>query len=134
MAAEDVARLKRAFAAFAEGDLETALSFVDPSFEIEDRVISSPPGRGPEALIQNAAQVREVFGDVSWEPMEIIDLGDRLLVRVHVTGTGDHTSLPIDEDVGHIYAFKGGKATKLDIFRTWDEAKAQAGVEAERRS
>jgi hypothetical protein len=131
MAAEDVARLRRAFDAFAQGDLETAFSYIDPSFEIDDRVITSPSGRGPEALVQNAAQVREVFGDVTWKPMEIIDLDDRLLVRVHVTGTGEHTALQIDDDVGHIYTFKDGKATKLDIFRTWEEARAHAGVEGE---
>ena len=128
MSEENVDTIKRAFAAFAEGDLETAFGFIDPSFEINDRVIGSPSTRGPDALIANAADVREAVGDVSWEPREIIDLGDRVLVQVHVTGAGQHTSLPIDEDVGHIYTVRDGRAMKLDIFRTWDEALDAAGL------
>lgn len=98
MSEENVEGLKRAFDAFAKGDLETAFAFIDPAFEISDRVIGSPSERGPDALIANAANVREAVGDVAWEPREIVDLGDRVLVRVHVTGAGRHTSLPIDDD------------------------------------
>jgi ketosteroid isomerase-like protein len=128
MSQENVKRMKRAFDAFSMGDLETAFGFIDPDFEIHDRVIGSPSERGPDALIANAGAVREAVGDVSWEPREIVDVGDRVLVRVHVTGTGQHTSLPIDGDVGHIYTVKEGKAVRLDIFRTWEEALEVAGL------
>jgi ketosteroid isomerase-like protein len=128
MSQENVEGLKRAFDAFASGDLETAVGFIDPEFEIHDRVIGSPSERGPAALIANAADVREAIGDVSWEPREIVDLGDRVLVEVHVTGQGQHTSLPINEAVGHIYTLRNGKAVKLDIFRTYEEARHAAGV------
>ena len=128
MSQENIERMKTAFEAFGAGDLETIVGFIDPDFEIHDRVIGSPSGRGPDALVANAAAVREAFGDVSWEPREFIDGGDRVLVRVHVTGTGEHTSLPIDDDVGHIYTIKEGKAARLDIFRTWAEALEAAGL------
>jgi ketosteroid isomerase-like protein len=130
MSQENVETLKRAFDAFASGDLETVFGFIDPAFQINDRVIGSPSARGPDALIANAAEVREAVGDVSWEPREIVDLGDRALVKVHVAGAGQHTSLPIHGDVGHIYTFRDGKAVKLDIFRTWDEARRVAGLSA----
>jgi ketosteroid isomerase-like protein len=120
--------LKRAFDAFASGDLETVFAFIDPAFEINDRVIGSPSARGPEALIANAAEVRDAIGDVSWEPREIVDLGDRALVKVHVAGAGQHTLLPVEGDVGHIYTLRDGKAVKLDIFRTWEEALEAAGL------
>jgi ketosteroid isomerase-like protein len=128
MSQENVERLRRAFDAFASGDLGTVFGFIDPEFEINDRVIGSPSARGADALIANAAEVREAVGDVSWEPREIVDLGDRALAKVHITGAGQHTSLPIDGDVGHIYTFRDGKAVKLDIFRTWEEARGAAGL------
>jgi ketosteroid isomerase-like protein len=128
MSQENVERMKRAFDAFSRGDLETVFGFIDPNFEIHDRVIGSPSERGPDALIANAGAVREAAGDVSWEPLEIVDVGERVLVRVHVTGTGQHTSLPFDGDVGHIYTYKEGKAVRLDIFRTWEDALEAAGL------
>ena len=129
MSEENVEGLKRAFEAFASGDLGIVLALVAPDFEIHDRVIGSPSERGPDALVANAAAVREVVGDVSWEPREMVGLGDRVLVRVHVAGTARHTSLPIDTDVGHIYTLRDGKAVRLDIFRTWEDARRAAGID-----
>lgn len=130
MAEQNVERVRRAFDAFTRGDLETAFEFIDPTFEVNDRVTpeANPTERGPDALIKNAGQVREAFGDISWEPREILDLGDRVLVRVHMSAKGKHTSLPIEEDVGHVYTLIDGKAVKLDIFRTWQEAREAADV------
>jgi hypothetical protein len=127
---ENVERAKRAFDAFTRGDMETALEFIDPSFEVDDRVTpeANPTERGPAALIENAGQVYEAFGEIAWEPREIIDLDDRVLVRVRITAKGKHTALPIDEDVGHVYTLKGEMATKLVIYRTWAEALEAAGL------
>jgi ketosteroid isomerase-like protein len=130
MSQENVDRVERAFAAFSSGDLETAFEFIDPSFEVNDRVVpeANPSERGPDALIANAGLVWEAFGDIAWEPREILDREDRILVRVHMSAKGHHTSLPIDEDVGHVYTMRQGKAVRLDIFRTWGEALEAAGL------
>lgn len=119
-------RVRRAFDAFTRGDMEPLSELIDPSFEVDDRVTpeANPAQRGLDGLIENAALVYEVFGEVSWDPLEIEDHGDRVLVRVHVTAKGKSTALPIDEEVGHVYTMNAdGRATKLDIFRTWDEAR-----------
>ena len=128
MSEQNVAGLKRAFEAFASGDLQAAFEFIDPEFAIDDRIIGSPSERGPDALIANAAAVREAIGDVSWEPGDILDLGDRVLVEVHVTGAGRHTSLPINTAVGQIFTIRDGRAVKLEIFRTYEEARRAAGL------
>ena len=131
MSASDVENIQRAFDAFARGDLETAFSFIDPSFEVVDHVVpeASPSVRGPEALIANVALVREAFGDAQWEPREIVDLDGRLLVRVEMTATGERTALPFEEEVGHLYDVKEDKAIRMEIFRSWAEARAAAGLE-----
>jgi ketosteroid isomerase-like protein len=131
MASESVVNMRRAFEAWAEGDLQTVEKFVDPSFEIEDRILpeGSPSERGVEALVANTARVREVFGDATWEPREIVELGDRILVRVHFEGSGQSTRLQTDTDVGQIFTLRNGRAVKLDVFRSWSEARAAAGLE-----
>jgi ketosteroid isomerase-like protein len=130
MESENVAALRRGFDAVRRGDLEAAADMLDPSFEIGARLV--PEGRtgarGPEALLANVNEVREVFGDVTWEPLEIVDLGDRILVRVLLEGTAEHTALPIAEEIGHVYTFRDGRATRLDIYRSWAEAQRAGGV------
>ena len=130
MSRENVERTKRAFDAVTRGDLKVAFEFIDASFEVKDHVVpeASPTERGPEALIANVGQVREAFGDIAWEPREIIDRGDLVLVRVHISAKGLHTALPIGEAVGHVYRLREGKAVHLDIFRTWDQALEAAGL------
>src|SRR5262249_56365264 len=130
MSRESVEDLKRAFEAFERGDVDEVLPLIDPDFEIGDRIVpeGGPHLRGPEALTANVAQVREVFGDVTWRAREVIDLDDRLLVRVRMEATADHTALPFAEDIGHVYTLKHGRIVRLDIFRTWDEALAAAGL------
>jgi ketosteroid isomerase-like protein len=130
MSQENIDRVKRGFEAFTRGDLDTAFEFIDPSFEINDRVVpeANPSERGPDALIANVRLVWDAFGEVAWEPREIVDRDDLILVRVHMSAKGHHTSLPIEEDVGHVYTMRDGKAVRLDIFRTWDSALEAAGL------
>jgi hypothetical protein len=42
MSQENVDRIKRAFDAFSNGDLETAFEVIDPSFELNDRPGGQP--------------------------------------------------------------------------------------------
>ena len=131
MESEAATNMRRAFEAFMKGDLEALERFVDPSLEVENRVLpeADPAERGVEALVADAARVRDVFGEVIWKPREIFDLGDRVLVRVHFEARGRTTDLPMDEDIGQIFTLRDGRAVKLDIYRTWAEARAAAGLE-----
>ena len=131
MSEENAERVRLAFDAFTRGDMAAVTEFIDPSFEVDDRVVpeANPSERGMDALVANAAQVYEAFGEISWEPREVVEVGDRVLVRVHVSMKGQSTALPVAEDVGHVYALnEKGRAVKLDIFRTWDEAREAAGL------
>ena len=129
MESENLAALRRGFDAVRRGDLGAAADMLDPSFEIGERLVpeTRPDVRGPEALLANVAEIREVFGDVTWEPLEFVDVGDRLLVRVLLEGTAEHTALPIAEEIGHVYTFREGRATRLDIYRSWAEAQRAGG-------
>jgi ketosteroid isomerase-like protein len=132
MESENVATLRRGFDAVRRGDLEVLAAVIDPSFEIGQRVVpeSQPDVRGPEALLANLADIREAFGDVDWKPVEIVDLGERILARVHLKATAGYTALPIAEEIGHVYTFRDGLATKLDIYRSWSDAQRATGLEA----
>jgi ketosteroid isomerase-like protein len=128
---ENVTRLMEAYEAFGRGDMDAVAELIDPEFRTEDRILieSDPTERGPAALIANTNLVKEAFGDMTWEPQEVVELGDKIAVRVRGRGTGTATSLPFEEDIGNVYTVRDGRAIKLDIFRTWPEARAAAGLE-----
>jgi ketosteroid isomerase-like protein len=135
MASENVDRLRRGFEAFARGDIEAVEEVIDPEFEIENSILidALPSVRGVEALQVNTDKVREAFGDFTWEPQEIVEVGDRILVRVRIAGEGRSTALPMEQlspnlDIGHLWTLQDGRAISLRIFRTWDEARAAAGL------
>ena len=136
MASENVERLQLAFEAFARGDIDAVAENIDPDFQIEASILidGSPSVRGVEALKVNTDKVREAFGDVSWEPQEIIEVGDQILVRVRLEGEGRTTSLAMeqlnsDRDIGHLWTLRNGRALSLKIYRTWGEARAAAGMQ-----
>jgi ketosteroid isomerase-like protein len=131
MASENVEILERNYEAFGRGDLESVLATIGPDFEVGARAVpeAAPDVTGPEALVAIIDQIRDVFGDVRWRPLEFVDLGERVLVRVRIAGTAGDTALPIEQDLGHLYTFKDGPITRLDIYGTWSEARAAAGLE-----
>ena len=134
MASENVERLQLAFEAFARGDIDAVARTSIPTSR--SRTASSSMARssvrGVEALQVNTDKLREVFGDVSWEPQEIVELGDQILVRVRVEGEGRTTSLAMEQlnpDIGHLWTLRDGRAVSLKIYRTWGEARAAAGMQ-----
>lgn len=131
MASENVEVIRRNFEAFDRGDVDTVFVRVSPDFVIGDRAVpeGSPAVKGPAALAATIDDIREAFGDVRWDPLEFVDLGERVLVRVRIEGTADHTELPIGEDIAHLYTLRDGLMVRLDIYRTWAEAKAATGLE-----
>jgi ketosteroid isomerase-like protein len=128
---QSLERMEAAFAALRGGDVDGVLAYLHDDFQVRDHVSleASPAVRGPEALVENVAYINDAFGDVSWDAVEMVDLEDRICVRVVLRAQGKHSELPVEEEVGHVYSVEGGKARSLDIFRSWDEALAAAGVE-----
>jgi uncharacterized protein len=126
----NVELVERNFRALREGDLDSVLDTIAPDFEVGARAVpeAAPEVKGPEALTAIIGQIRDVFGDVRWEPLEFVDLGDRVLVRVRIAGTAEITALAVEQDLGHIYTLKDGSITRLDIYRTWDEGRAACGL------
>jgi ketosteroid isomerase-like protein len=131
MGAGDAERISQGFELFERGDLDEALSFVTPDFELNDTMIIEDTGerRGPEAMRENIRQLRAAFDEIRFEMLEFIDLGDRIVARVGAHFRGGQTGIEFDMEVGHIWTVRDGKAIRLDIFETFEMARREAGVE-----
>lgn len=119
MSEQSVEVVKRAYAAFAEGDVPAVLGAFADDIEWHEAE-GMPYGgvyRGGEAVAQN------VFGPISQDvegfavtPEEYMASGDTVAVVVSYTGTGKATGKPLDLPVVHVWDIQDGKAVRFRNF------------------
>ena len=119
MSEQSVEVVKRAYAAFAEGDVPAVLGVFADDIEWHE-ADGMPYGgvyRGGEAVAQN------VFGPISQDvegfavtPEEFMAAGDTVAVVVSYTGTGKATGKPLDLPVVHVWNIQDGKAVRFRQF------------------
>jgi ketosteroid isomerase-like protein len=74
---------------------------------------------------------REV-GLSTWQPEEVIDLGDRVLVRVRFTGTGRVSGAALTHTSGWLFHLSArGRIAVHDFFWEWQDALEGAGLRRE---
>jgi hypothetical protein len=71
------------------------------------------------------AEYKQDMNNVHFEPEQIIELGDRIAVRVTFVGEGALSGPTTRNATGNIsWISPRGTVTRLDIYWTWDEALA----------
>ena len=92
MSQENVENVRRAYTAFNDGDLETALGFFDPDIEwnASDVFFDEPRTyRGRLAWQEEFLHdLMEIFAGYRADLEELVDTGDRVVAIVHVGGPG----------------------------------------------
>ena len=72
-------------------------------------------GPGAEGLVNSMAAFGQIVPDLTWEAVEIIEAGDRYIVRGRATGTPVAPFLGIDPPTGNSF-----EITSIDIHRVED--------------
>lgn len=73
---------------------------------------------------------RDVFTDLRVIPDHMIDLGDRWVVRLGVSGTGPASGVPTRWTWGSVFELSPrGRIARQHFFDTWGEALAAAGLD-----
>jgi hypothetical protein len=132
MSEENLEVVRRAYAAPYGGEewLENVDAFVAKDCEIEDRTFPEAGTglKGPAAARAMAAQMLDTFEDVSYAIEDLVDLDDRVLVRVRGSARGKGSGIQIDGTLGQLWRLSEGKVVRLDIYSTWQEALDAAGL------
>jgi ketosteroid isomerase-like protein len=131
MSQENLGLVRRAYEAFAEGDLETALAIFSPDVEIEDhdRSLSSPlVDRGSEGFLRLVARANEGFEDVRYAPEAFKEAGTHVLVDVRRTGRGSASGVPVEERQFHVWDMEDGRAVRLRAFLERGRARQAVGL------
>ena len=131
MSQENVEIVRRAYEAFAQGDIEAALAMCQPDIQVEDheRSLGTPTSyHGRDGFLTLFATVNEGFSDVRYTPEELTDVGDRVLVEVRRTGRGRASGAQVEERQFHVWDMVAGRAARFQVYLDRNQALEAAGL------
>ncbi|HEX8855898.1 MAG TPA: nuclear transport factor 2 family protein [Thermoleophilaceae bacterium] len=109
------------YAAANRGDFDVVLVGLDPAFEYLPAEGLRPPDletvfRGHEGYVQLWRYWLDAFGDIHWDPEELFDFGDQMLVTTHQRGHGLGSGVAVSEPVFQLYQLRGGLIVRHEDF------------------
>jgi ketosteroid isomerase-like protein len=122
---------RRAFDGAGRDDYDYVLLGYEPDVEL--RMWGDAPRtlglaeryHGHQGLRDLLDDYKRDMNDVRWELEQVIDLGDRLVVRTTFVGAGALSGLTTRRTTGHIFwTSPSGTITRQDTYWTWNETLA----------
>jgi ketosteroid isomerase-like protein len=124
MSSDPADRLRNAYAAFNSG-AGLDWSLIDPSIEHDQTKGLFLDGvfYGPEGVRAALEEVESDWEGLSYELVEVVQLGDRVLVLLRMTARVRDSQAELDAQVAHVWEFRDGRAVRWDVYG--DHASAQ---------
>lgn len=87
-----------------------------------------PVFHGHEGYLRLWGYWLDAFADIRWEPQEMLDLGDRILVTARQQGHGSGSGVAVGEHVFQLFTFRRGLVIRQQDFSDRAKALEAAGV------
>jgi ketosteroid isomerase-like protein len=126
MSRENVEIVRRFFAALERDELEEGLALFDEGLVVHP--IIGPTWHGREGVLGMAVDWTEGLADWSMTAEEFIDTGSRVVVRVHQTGRGEASGVPMTSDYWFIFTVRAGKIVRWDMHADRSDALEAVGL------
>jgi ketosteroid isomerase-like protein len=128
-------QMRRTYAAANRGDFELVLIGIADDFEYRPSRDLMPPDMPPvfhghEGYVAVWRHWLDAFEDIRWDPEEVIDLGDRMLVTTHQRGHGAGSGIGLTEPVFQVFEMRRGLVVRQSDFLDRAEAMRAAGLSA----
>ena len=121
--------ITRGMEAGAREDYAVPLRFYEPDVELRNpgqaaRGLGLPERyEGQQGFLDVWRDWTEDLDDFYVRSEQIIDLGDRVILRAAIVGRGRRSGIPISRTTGIIYYFSPrGLVERQDLYWTWEEA------------
>jgi ketosteroid isomerase-like protein len=116
--------VKEAHDALNAGDVEALVALCEPDFRLDmsDRVFNPAVYEGAEGIRQFYADVKEVWETFTWQPVEVHELDDRVVVVLHSTAKGRGSGLELDRRSAMSWRVADGRLASMTFYRDPDEA------------
>jgi uncharacterized protein len=135
MSEENVEAFRTALEAYNRRDLDAFLDAFDPIVEIHPLTLAmfgqeATVYRGHEGLRRFIRDVDEVLPQLQVEPLEIRDLGERLVAVGRLHARGRASGAEVESPIGWIVEFSDGRVTRMRDYLDPNEALEAAGLSA----
>jgi ketosteroid isomerase-like protein len=128
MSQENVEIIREMFAIVNERGVKAATDslgdMLAPEFGLEEAAELPDPASytGRDAFIANMAKLEESFEELRLEPVEVVDLGEKVIVVVSMSGRGRGSSAAVQMTFAQLWLLRDGKAVSLRDYATREEA------------
>jgi ketosteroid isomerase-like protein len=85
---------------------------------------------GHQGWLDQIAKFREAFSEMSYEPLEFIDAGDKVVAVIRATGVAKVGGIEGEVTYAQVETWRRGKIVKIQYFLSKNEALEAAGVRA----
>ena len=125
--------IRQAYAAANRRDFDRVLAGWDPRSEYRPSADLMPPDfeavfHGHDGYLTMWRRQVDAFEDLRFDPEEILDLGDKLLVTAQVRGHGSGSGVPVSQPVFQLYELRRGLVVAQEDFLDRSEALEAAGL------
>ena len=125
---------EQALAATNRRDYAAVLPRYDPDAElVPARELASvgigPRYRGRDGFLSYWKDWDSAWaGHAQWEPEELVDLGDRLLMLGRISGTGGASGIAVDREIALVWTLENGKVIREEQYLKPAEALEAVGL------
>jgi ketosteroid isomerase-like protein len=132
MSDENVGIVRRAQNHLNEGEIDQLIALCDPGFELDmsARTFNPETYRGHDGIRRFYGEVREVWEEFRWEPLDVLAAQDRVVVLLHSHGRGRGSGLEMARDAAMVWTVRDGRAVSLRFYTDQAEALKVAGLSA----
>jgi ketosteroid isomerase-like protein len=132
MAARNVDLVRRGFEALRDGDVEGLMPLIHPEFEATTppQLAAEPDTyRGHEGVRRYFESFYEAMEWVSFDAEELIPVGELVVVDAVLRTRGRTTGIETDQRIAMVWELRDGKAYRVSVYATVDEALEAARAE-----
>ena len=130
MSWENVEIVRHAFAAYERRDFPALLAAFSSSV-VTRQTPPIPDARtyhGREGVMQALSDYTEPFDDFVMTGEEFIDVGNKVVVRVHQDARGAESGVPVSGEFWFVYSVGEGKIEQLEMFSHEAQALEAVGL------
>jgi ketosteroid isomerase-like protein len=84
--------------------------------------------RGRDGVIQAFREWLESFSEYYLEPLDFVELGDRVVVPYRQWGIGSASGIPVEVEVTHVVEIRDNQIAMVDEYDTLEEALEAVGL------
>ncbi len=117
MSEENVECVRSHYRSAARGEIQS-LRWIDERIGEEHRWLPQEAGMFEPGPIDNPR----------WQPERFLDLRDRVLVRVKLSGRARGTNNKTETRLAHLWTIRHGHAVSVAVYHDWESGLAAAGL------